>query len=49
MLVLLVTSIDYLAAKRANISFIFAKYGYGVDKSIYSNKLTSFKDIKKYL
>lgn len=43
------TNIDYLAAKRANISFIFAKYGYGVDKKIYVNKLTKFKDIKKYL
>ncbi len=43
------TYIDYLAAKKANIGFIFAKYGYGIDKKIYKNKILKFKDISKYL
>ena len=38
-----------MAAKKANIGFIFAKYGYGIDKKIYKNKILKFKDISKYL
>ena len=43
------TKIDNLAARRAGIEFIFAKYGYGVDEKLYNNKITKFKDIKKFL
>lgn len=43
------TYVDYLAAKRANIGFIFAKYGYGIDQKNYNNKIFKFKDLKKYL
>ena len=43
------THVDYLAAKRANIGFIFAKYGYGIDQKNYTNKIFKFKDLRKYL
>ena len=43
------TKIDYLAAKRANISFIFAGYGYGKNNKLYKNKISKFKYIKKFL
>ena len=43
------TYVDYMAAKKANIGFIFAKYGYGIDKKIYKNKIFKFKDINRYL
>ena len=43
------TEIDYLAAKRANISFIFAKYGFGKNNRLYKNKISKFKHIKNFL
>lgn len=43
------TYIDYLTAKRANIGFIFAKYGYGYEKKIYLNKILNIKGLNKYL
>ena len=43
------TKIDYIAAKRADISFVFAKYGYGKDNNLYKNKILNFKQIKKFI
>ena len=43
------TEFDYLASKRAKIEFIFAKYGYGIDKKYYNNKIKNIKDLKKFL
>jgi HAD superfamily hydrolase (TIGR01549 family) len=41
------THIDFQAAKKAKISFIFAKYGYGESKNIYKYKITKISDLKK--
>tara|TARA_B100000795_G_scaffold270077_1_gene262588 strand:+ start:4187 stop:4810 length:624 start_codon:yes stop_codon:yes gene_type:complete len=43
------TKIDFLAAKRAKITFIFAKYGYGKNSSLYKYKITNFKQIKNFI
>ena len=43
------TYIDYMAAKKANIQFIFAQYGYGIGKKIYKKKISKFKDVIKYI
>lgn len=43
------TYVDYLAAKKANIGFIFAKYGYGIDEIFYTNKVLKFNGIQKYI
>jgi phosphoglycolate phosphatase len=43
------TMIDYLAAKKANILFIFAKYGYGKNKKLYKNTVSNFKQIIKFI
>lgn len=43
------TYIDYLAAKNAKINFIFAKYGYGINKKEYSNKINSIRGIKNFI
>tara|TARA_B100000902_G_scaffold397813_1_gene462694 strand:+ start:1040 stop:1666 length:627 start_codon:yes stop_codon:yes gene_type:complete len=43
------TNIDFLAAKRAKINFIFAKYGYGKNNKLYKNKISNFKEIKKFI
>ena len=43
------TNIDFLAAKRAKMNFIFAKYGYGKNNKLYKNKISNFKEIKKYI
>ena len=43
------TKIDYLAAKRAKIDFIFAKYGYGEDKIYYKNKIQLLNEISKFI
>ena len=32
---------DYLSAKKAGISFIFAKYGYSKDRNVYKEKINS--------
>ena len=39
---------DYLAAKRAGITFIFATYGFGKQKKIYKNKIRNLKEIINY-
>jgi phosphoglycolate phosphatase len=38
---------DYLAAKRAGIKFIFAKYGYGRYFDFYKKKIKQISDLKK--
>ncbi|WP_145596209.1 HAD family hydrolase [Candidatus Pelagibacter sp. FZCC0015] len=43
------TNIDFLAAKRAKMNFIFAKYGYGKNNKLYKNKISNFKEIKKFI
>ena len=43
------TKIDFLAAKRAKITFIFAKYGYGKNSSLYKHKISNFKQIKNFI
>jgi phosphoglycolate phosphatase len=43
------TNIDFMAAKNAKIKFIFAKYGYGIDNKLYKNKISNFKEIKKFI
>jgi len=42
------TEVDFLAAKRAKIDFIFVKYGYGKDAG-YNYQIESFKQIKKII
>ena len=43
------TEVDFLAAKKAKIDFIFAKYGYGKKNSNYNYQIDSFKQIKKII
>ena len=43
------TEVDFLAAKKAKIDFIFAKYGYGEKNSNYNYQIDSFKQIKKII
>jgi len=43
------TEHDYLAAKNANIKFIFANYGYGKFKKKYKYNISKITDIKKFL
>jgi len=43
------TKIDYLAARRAKINFIFAKYGYGSSDKLYKYKISNFKQIRKFI
>lgn len=43
------TYIDYLAAKRAKVDFIYAKYGYGNNKFQYKKNISVFSDIQKYI
>ncbi len=43
------TYVDYLATKNAKINFIFAKYGYGINKKKYLNKINSIKGIKNFI
>ena len=37
------TYIDYMAAEKANIQFIFAQYGYGIGKKIFKKKYLNLK------
>ena len=39
------SEIDYLAAKRSKIDFIFVKYGYGKKNIKYKNQITNFKQV----
>ena len=43
------TKVDYQAAKKANILFIFAEYGYGSSDKLYKNKITNFKQIRRFI
>ncbi len=43
------TKIDYLAAKKANITFIFAKYGYGENKKLYKYPISNIKQLIKFI
>ena len=40
--------VDYIAAKNAKISFLFAKYGYQKRKRQYKNVIKKPKEILKY-
>ena len=42
------TEIDYKAAKKANVDFIYAAYGYGQKKN-YKTKINTFKDILRFI
>jgi len=42
------TKIDYLAAKRAKVDFVFVKYGYGKYEKSYKNSISNFSEIKKF-
>ena len=42
------TDVDYLAAKKANIQFIFASWGYG-EKKKYEFMCNNIKEINKYI
>ena len=39
--------IDYKAAKKANVDFIYAAYGYGQKKL--QTKINTFKDILRFI
>ena len=41
------TEIDYKAAKKANVDFIYAAYGYG--QKNYKTKINTFKDILRFI
>tara|TARA_B100001093_G_C26634010_1_gene930173 strand:- start:46 stop:669 length:624 start_codon:yes stop_codon:yes gene_type:complete len=43
------TDVDFLAAKRAKINFVFVKYGYGKYKNAYKINITNFKEIKNFI
>lgn len=43
------TEFDYIAAKKAKINFIFAKYGYGKIKKKYKFLINTPKDLFKFL
>ena len=41
--------VDYVASKRAGISFIFANYGFGKDSLNYKFKIKAFTDLRKFI
>ena len=43
------TYIDFLAAKRAKIDFIFTKYGYGKNDKLYKYKISNFRQIRDFI
>ena len=43
------TKIDYLAAKKAKIDFIFASYGYFNGKLNCTNQINKFFELKKII
>ena len=43
------TEVDFLAAKRAKITFVFAKYGYGKNNRLYKYKISNFQQIKNFI
>ncbi len=43
------TEIDFIAANRAGIKFIFANYGYGIKKKKYKYIINSISDLKKFI
>ena len=43
------TNIDFLAAKRAKIDFIFTKYGYGKNSKSYKYNISNFRQIRNFI
>ena len=43
------TKIDYIAARKANIDFVFVKYGYGINSNKYAISITQFTEINKFI
>lgn len=41
--------VDYVASKRAGISFVYAGYGFGISSSNYKYKIKTFKDFRKFI
>lgn len=43
------TKIDYMAAKNAKVTFIFAKYGYGKNHKMYKYRISNFDQILDFM
>ena len=43
------TEIDFLAAKRSKIDFIFVKYGYGRNNSLYKHSIVNFNQVDNFI
>ena len=43
------SKIDYLAAKNANIDFVFVSYGYGKESNEYKQQIEDFNQVNKFI
>ena len=41
--------VDYISAKKSGINFVYAKYGYGKNKTFYKYSIKKFKDLTKFI